>query len=274
MARPRPPRDIQPLLDRFVEVCSSDERIVAAFLGGSRARGEADAFSDVDLCVIATDEAFDELVAQREHMVEQLGEPLFVESFSLPNIVFYILDDGTEGEIFFGSEGRLEELEPGPTIRTLFDPGGILEGVAFPGERTDPAGQHEVLRQTLAWFWHELSHFIAAIGRGELWWAAGQLEALRGHCVNLVRIEHGAFAGDEPYEKLDRTIDLAALSPIAGTFVPIEREALWEAAAQILSFHRTRGPRVAAAHDETYPIELAELMTRRFDEARGMRSGD
>jgi predicted nucleotidyltransferase len=266
-----PPRDVQPLLDRFVEVCSNDGRIVAAFLGGSRGRGEADAYSDVDLCVIAKDDAYEALVGDRVGFVGRLGAPLFFEDFGFAGLVFFVLADGTDCELFFGSEGRLEELEPGPTIRTLFDPGGILEGVAFAEERVDPAEQHEVLRQILAWFWHELSHFISAIGRGELWWAAGQLESLRGHCVNLVRIEHGAFAGEEPYEKLDRTIDLAALSPIAETFVPMERDTLMRAARELVRFYTEKAPGVAEANGATYPLELAELMVKRLDDLGGSR---
>ena len=201
---------------------------MAAFLGGSHGRGEADAYSDVDLCVIAKDDAYEALVRDRAGFVGRLGTPLFFEDFGFSGLVFFVLADGTEGELFFGSEGRLEELEPGPTFRTLFDPGGILEGVAFAEERTDPAEQHEVLRQVLAWFWHELSHFITAIGRDELWWAAGQLESLRGHCVNLVRIEHGAFAGEEPYEKLDRTIDLSCAVTDRGD---VRAHRAWRAAA-------------------------------------------
>lgn len=265
------PSDLQPFLDRFVTACEQDERVVAAFLGGSRGRGEADAYSDVDLCVIAKDDAYEALVGDRAGFVERLGTPLFLEDFGFAGLMFFVLADGTEGELFFGSEGRLEELEPGPTFRTLFDPGGILEGVAFAEERTDPAEQHEVLRQILAWFWHELSHFITAMGRGELWWAAGQLESLRGLCVNLARIEHGAFAGEEPYEKLDRTIDLAALSPIAETFVPMERDALLRAARDIVRFYTQTAPGVAEANGEMYPLQLEELMVKRLDDLGGSR---
>ncbi len=128
-----------------------------------------------------------------------------------------------------------------------------------------------MLRQILVWFWHELSHFISAIGRGELWWAAGQLEALRGHCVNLVRIEHGAFAGEEPYEKLDRTIDTAALSPIAQTFAPMERDALLRAAHDLVRFYTEKAPGVAEANGATYPVELADLMVKRLDDLGGAR---
>lgn len=126
-----------------------------------------------------------------------------------------------------------------------------------------------MLRQVLTWFWHELSHFITAIGRGELWWAAGQLESLRGHCVNLVRIEHGAFAGEEPYEKLDRTIDVAALSPIAETFVPMERDALLRVARDLVRFHTEKTTGVAEANGATSPSRLAELMVKRLDDLRG-----
>lgn len=263
--------DLRPFLNRFIAACEQDVRVVAAFLGGSHGRGEADPYSDVDLCVIAKDEAYEALVGDRAGFVGRLGTALFFEDFGFAGLVFFVLADGTEGELFFGSEGRLEELEPGPTFRTLFDPGGILEGVAFAEERTDPAEQREMLRQMLAWFWHELSHFIAAIGRSELWWAAGQLESLRGHCVNLVRIERGAFAGEEPYEKLDRTIELAALSPIAETFVPLERDALLRAARELVRFYTEKAPVVAKANGAVYPFELEELMVNRLDDLGGSR---
>lgn len=263
------PNDLEPFLDRFVTACEQDDRVVAAFLGGSHGRGEADAYSDVDLCVIAKHDAYEALVRDRAGFLGRLGTPLFLEDFGMAGLVFFVLDDGTEGELFFGSEDRLEELEPGPTFRTLFDPGGILEGVAFAEERTDPAEQLEVLRQILSWFWHELSHFITAMGRGELWWAAGQLESLRGHCVNLVRIEHGAFAGEEPYEKLDRTIDPGALSPLAETFVPMERGALLRATRVLVRFYTEKAPGVAEANGATYRLELEELMVKRLDDLAG-----
>ena len=36
------------LIARVVDVCAHDDRIAAVFLGGSRARGEADEHSDID----------------------------------------------------------------------------------------------------------------------------------------------------------------------------------------------------------------------------------
>jgi len=66
------------VLSRFVDACSADDRIVAACLRGSRARGEADEYSDLDLCVITRDEAFENVMAERAEFVRQLGEPVFM----------------------------------------------------------------------------------------------------------------------------------------------------------------------------------------------------
>jgi len=43
------PHHHQIVMNRFVAACQADERVVAAFLGGSYARGTTDAYSDLDL---------------------------------------------------------------------------------------------------------------------------------------------------------------------------------------------------------------------------------
>jgi len=44
-------------IDALVDVLTADGRYVAAWLGGSIARGDDDALSDVDLCIVVSDEA-------------------------------------------------------------------------------------------------------------------------------------------------------------------------------------------------------------------------
>jgi hypothetical protein len=117
----------------------------------------------------------------------------------------------------------------------------------------------------LAWFWHEVSHVIKALGRGELWWAAGEVEALRGHCVNLVRIEQGLEASDEPYFKIDAETSTVALEPLRSTFAPMERAALAQAASQLVAFFGLRGRPLAAAYGLEYPSELDHVMRQRLE---------
>jgi predicted nucleotidyltransferase len=168
---------------------------VAAFLGGSYAKGTADAYSDLDLCLITTDAAYEDFFASREAFLRQLGEPVFLEDFGLPNIVFFIFPDDTEGELWFGSESHLDHIHRG-SYRVLLDKKRMLAGAVFPEHEPRQAQQIETLRRQVAWFWHDLSHFTTAIGRGQLWWAHGQLDALRLYCINLARLRQNFSVGD------------------------------------------------------------------------------
>lgn len=253
------------MVSRFVDACSVDDRIVAALLGGSRARGEADEYSDLDLCMITTDEAFEKVLAEREAFIRQLGEPLFIEDFGLDRIVFFILADGTECELLFGHEGALEQIDVGP-FETLLDKRDVLHEAKFPFANPDRREQRERLRQVLTWFWHDVSHFITALGRGDLWWAYGQLEALRRYCVNLVRIEHGVQAQEEAYEKLAKAISVSELEALEPTFCPMEHDAMLRAALQVVRFFREHAPRVAEANGCVFPSELERLISRHLEE--------
>jgi predicted nucleotidyltransferase len=166
------PLNYQTVVDRFVAACRTDDRITAAFLGGSYARSAADRYSDLDLYVITTDESFSGFCAERHAFVHQLGEPILIEDFDVPNIVLYILADGTEGEVGVGCASRLDAMHRGP-YQVLLDKEGILTGAVFAGQIPGSAEQTERLRRLIYWFWHDLSHFITALGRGHLWWAQG-----------------------------------------------------------------------------------------------------
>ena len=153
----------------------------------------------------------------------------------------------------------------GPTARSSTGR-GILENAEVGSPEPDPTTQAEELRRILYWFWHDLSHFTAALGRGHLWWTAGQLEALRRYCVNLARIEQGVDAQDEPYEKLDQAISTTELSALRSTFPPMEHGPMLQAGLDLLTFYRERAPRVAREHGLTYPSELERLMSGRLEE--------
>ncbi|MGQ0796414.1 MAG: nucleotidyltransferase domain-containing protein, partial [Methanobacteriota archaeon] len=146
-------------LDHFAAVCHADVRVVAAFLGGSYAKGLADAFSDLDLTVITTDSTYEQFVAGRESFIRQLGEPLFIEDFERPNMVFMIFSDGTEAELWFASPSRLKHIHSGP-FHTLVDKAGILAAAEFPPSGADSAWQTETLRRLITWFWHDMAHHI------------------------------------------------------------------------------------------------------------------
>ncbi len=174
----------QAILDRFIAACQADPRVLAATLYGSHARDAADEWSDLDIGVIVADENYDDFAAGREDFMRRWGEPLFIEDFDSDGILFFILADGTEGELSIDRTSNF--IEPHGQWRTLVDKTGV-SATAKPHPAADVTEQVETLRRQVAWFFHDLSHFITAMGRDQLWWAAGQLEIVRRVCINLAR---------------------------------------------------------------------------------------
>jgi hypothetical protein len=253
------------MVDRVVEVSARDPRVVAVFEGGSRARGEADEHSDVDITILTDNELLDDLRTGKDAFVRSIGNALFVEDFGIAHMAFAIFDDGGELELHLHRVSDLDSIQAGPH-RVLLDPHDVLAGRMFPDPAPDDATRSRQLREVLVWFWHDLGHFTTAIARDQLWWAAGQLEQLRNSCVNLVRLEQGGEAEEEPYWKLDLEISTGPLEPLRSTFVPIERDALVAAGREVLTFFRAHGRAAALANGLPYPAELDALVGGRLDE--------
>lgn len=252
------------VVDRFAAACRSDARVLAAFLGGSYARGAADAYSDLDLGLITGDDAYDDFYADRAAFVRQLGEPAFLEDFGLPDIVFFIFPDGTECELTLGRETAFEHIHAGP-YRVLVDKQGLLADAVFSGSRPGHAEQLETLRRLIAWFWHDLSHFTAAIGRGQLWWAYGELAELRRQCVNLARLRRDFSAPADGYDKVEHALEATDLAPLAAACCPLEVGAMLQAARVVVRYYQELAPGLAATHGLPYPADLERSMVGRLE---------
>lgn len=259
----------QPIIERFYDLCQADPRILAAVLSGSHARGAADEWSDLDVGVVVADDAYDAFAAGRDTFLRQLGEPLFTEDFDHSGIVFFVLADGTEGELTYARAGDF--VEPYGPWRGLLDKAGVLAQVK-PRPPASAAERRETLRRQITWFWHDLSHFITAVARGQLWWAAGQLDVLRRICLNLARLSHDfndGEVGDDPAFKIDKQLPAAALAPLRETFVPLERAALLATARTVITFYQAAARPLAAEHGLQYPVELEGIMLGRLAKVDG-----
>ncbi len=265
----------QVILDRFVTACQADARVVAAFLGGSYAGGTADAYSDLDFGLITTDAAYEDFRAGRASFIRLLGEPVFVEDFDLPYTLFVMFSSGTECEFAVARAGQFHHMHRGP-YRVLLDTTGVLAGVAFRGEAHDQAAQLETLRRLIVWFWHDVAHFITAMGRGQLWWAYGQLEVLRRSCVSLVRLRQNvadADVGAEGYFKLEQVIPVAQLSSLQVTYCPMEQRPMLQAALAIVRCYQDVASPLARTHGITYPHALERVLLDRLENVCHARGG-
>jgi predicted nucleotidyltransferase len=252
---------------RFVETCRADDRVLACFLGGSNARGTADAYSDLDIYVITTNVAHREFVQESRAFLSRLGNPVFADDFGLEKTVFFIFAKGTEGELGIGRESEFLHIHSGPYI-SLLDKSGVLEGVEFPVHEVETSRQIDLLRGLIDGFWHDFSHFVTAMGRRQLWWAYGQLEALRGMCVKLARLRYN-FAdseiGDEPYFKIENVMRVERLAVLQCTFCAMEFDAMLGAANAVLEFYRDNAKSLCETYRIPYPAESDRVVTERFE---------
>jgi predicted nucleotidyltransferase len=261
----------QAVVDRFVSACQADERIVAAFLVGSYVKGKPDRYSDLDLYLITTDEAYDDFASTRDSFVYQLGEPLFTEDFDLPGILFLIFSDGAEVELSYMCASQIDDVFNEP-FQVLFDKKNITASIVSRERDIDQDRQKEKLRHLIQWFWHEMSHFITAIGRGQLWWAQGQLEALRSICVNLARLRNNFLdedAGEEAYFKVEKVMPIEQLAALQETFPPLEKEAILKAGSALIRFYREIAPPLAQIHGIHYSHKLEHVMMDRLQKLQG-----
>jgi predicted nucleotidyltransferase len=248
------------MISRFVAACQADERVVAAMLYGSYAEGTHDVYSDLDLGLLTTDEAHESFLVGRTDFLRQLGELLFVEDFDLPNTLFVIFADGSEVELKIGRESEQAPPHDG-AHRVLLDRRANLTSAVMPRLRV---AQTEALRRQIIWFWHDLAHFMAAIGREQLWWAHGQLDELRRSCVDLARLQYDITAEPEGYWKLDTAIPVTHIAVLQMTYCPLERGAMLHAVHVIIRFYQELAPRLAQQHGIAYPAELERLMLDRL----------
>ncbi len=268
------PQAYRVMVDRFVAACQADERVIAAFLGGSYARGTADAYSDLDLYVITADGMYAEFFAERAAFVRQLGEPVFLEDFDEYgfDLLNFIFADGVEGELALGRAGGFHSIHGGPHV-VLLDKTGILAGAMFPEQRPLPDEQMKRLHGLVYWFWHDLSHhFLTPLARGRLWTAVGALEDLRRTCVDLARLTADFTRAAEGYEQVERMVPVERLESLAATFCPPERRALLRAAYAVVAFYREVAPPLAQAHGITYPAALEDVICARLEALDGTPS--
>jgi hypothetical protein len=257
-------QELDAVLERFADACSADDRIVAGFLYGSHAAGTADVHSDVDLVAVAADGHRDAVWDDREMLIRRLGDPLQIETFDGDDTVFFILAGGTDGELTVTDTRGLPQSSRGPH-RAVHDPDGTLTGVVFAGSQPDGDAQVEQLRRHVQWFWHDMAHFTAALGRAQLWWAGGQLDELRRYCVNLARLRADFSGSLDGFDKLDIAVPAAELAPLAPTYVSLDPAAMLMAARTMADYYRAVVPELAAAHGIPYPTELEAVMRARLD---------
>jgi predicted nucleotidyltransferase len=264
-----PSEQQQAVIQRFVTACESDERIAAAFLGGSFASGKADEYSDLDIYLITTDEAYDDFFTQRQAFMRSLGAPVFLEDFNEFgfDMVLFTFTDGVEGELALARESSFIVIHGGPH-EVLVDKKGLLAGKVFPLMAPTAEEQQQTVRRSIYWFWEDLSHFITLIYRGQLWAAFTSLDQMRRKVVNMAHLEHDFTVEAGGYLNAKDVVPEEELLLLQSTFGPLEPKAMLEAVLTLIQVYKRTATRLAAKHDIAYPTGLEGVLSNRLDRLR------
>jgi predicted nucleotidyltransferase len=250
-------------MERLIDICNQDQRITAVVLVGSYATRRADEYSDIDLVLFIRDEDLADFGAQIRSFICLNGEPVFMENWDTSNLESIIYQDHIDVEMHYVAESRAGSYLDGPYC-VLLDKKDLPYKVVPPGSKLGTEDQKEALRHLLYWFWHDMTHFITAMRREQYWWAQGELEILRGYCINLARLDYDFLipeGGNEPYFKVEHAVDEEKISALKATFGPLEKDTLIKSVMIVYDCYRKLAVPLAERNGIEYPRSLEETIS-------------
>ena len=110
------------LLDRLIEVVKADPRLHAVWLQGSLARGDHDAYSDVDAYLAVDDAAFDAVWSERAALLARIARPFAWSDATAPGLkaIHALLENGIKLDLFFEPVSKVAEQKR-PAVYMLHD---------------------------------------------------------------------------------------------------------------------------------------------------------
>lgn len=177
------------LLACIVKSLHEDTRVVAAWLEGSFAWGTADAWSDLDLHVVVTDDAYDAFIAHRAAFFEQMGTVILIQELrkntqNAASFSLVVYTDGIEVDWSIWRQGDARRPE---TSHLLLDRIGVPIESLRPFSPTERIAE---LQHELAFLWAMALVGIKCVGRGYTTGAAHQIGLMAGAFDGLWRLVH------------------------------------------------------------------------------------
>lgn len=223
------------LLDRTVAWFQKQADVLGVFLAGSLASGTADAWSDIDLRVLATDEGHTRLLAGRFQWPEAWGELLINEWVPGVDCCVSHFEPFLKLDVLYYAA---RTLQPSPwlkqPVKVYQDRTGRIAEVlqqsrALTTAPWDAAEVSRVLSKALA----TLHECIRRVPRGELMVAQVMLGQLREYLIQLDE----ALRHQPPWEvsmgQREQRLSAPLHSALAGSYVGLDAVAIREAARSL-----------------------------------------
>lgn len=182
----------QAVLDGLVEAARSDERVLAAWLQGSRAEGTADDFSDLDFYIAVADEAYDAF--DRIAFIERVAPVLVhLDIAFVPGMVVCLLEGPVKLDLTAERASSVGQPER-PFVRLLLDKAAIGEALR-PGWRPPEREVATRIDESLRLTFQGATWPVRLLRRGQwLTHAYSELTLLHSLVLPLMLVQHDPFA--------------------------------------------------------------------------------
>lgn len=256
---------------RLAEWAKNQSSVRAVVTVGSRARGTADRWSDLDVLILTSDRA---ALSDDPSWINALGEAwLSYKDEAAPGDPewFVLYDGGLKFDAVLidvdDPSAELDALLAKLPYQGVFARGAkVLFDRAGQPRSIDPKSPEPADPPTATEFAHVVNGFLVEsvtaakfIGRGDYWraqhWFAHDL---RPRLLTLV--EWHAYGKDTWYEGryLEQWADPRAITVLPQTFTSTDRAPMIRAIRNMLTLFRTIGEETAERHGLTYPTETHE----------------
>ncbi len=241
------------LIDRAAEVLSRDDRVLAGWLVGSFAVGEADPFSDVDVHCLVSDDAVEELRTDWVELVSRITPVVMATPFFPGRLGGYcITPDWLHIDLALHPRSGLDPSTV-EGMQPLFDRcGDLLPAAGTP--RPSSGGEPFFPSEVVDWFFYMFGNLVVVVGRNEAAWAMNGVITLRDTgLVPLMLAERGIrkTGGNKrlnPFLSREQQEVLLSLPPVAPTI-----DSVIDAELAIARDFIPRGQRLAGATGAVWP---------------------
>lgn len=258
------------LLDHAVAVLRRDERLVAGWLAGSFATGEADPWSDVDIHLCIDDAHATDVVGDGwKEVLHAVTPTVLAVTFPPPTVGgFALTPDWTHLDLVFRARSEFEPSEHAVGARPLFDRLELLRDLP-PAERvhTDPWFP----RETVEWFFYMLGNIVTVVGRDDAALAMNGVVIVRDTCLVPLLLAARGVRRRGGMKRLNRwlsTEDRAVVESVPPLVATVD--AVVDAQLHVARIFIERGRALAAQLGERWPEELEQATVRHVEHGLGI----
>jgi len=234
----------------------------AVLVWGSVSRGAADAYSDIDVNLVAAPGRWVELWEQRSAVTAAAGCPVMVmehqwEPVETEASCAAILEDGLYLDLAIQRAGA--PAKEGQVV--LWQRAGAL-AAPEPGEEPAPLIQADPISDRFHLFWFGSLLCAQWLARGDLWAALEFVTTRRSLILGLWRRVHGDKPHYESWKGVGAELPVAVRSGLATAVPEFDRRKIAEALWSSIAVLNDIGPGLADAAGTAYPAQGARKIQR------------